>query len=72
MEFPENSLSIGRGSVINGARFFLVHHQTEVVQLNPVCACIHNNLHCNHTEQHKDQITSTQLAKIIIIIIKLN
>ena len=49
---------------VNGVRFFLVKDQTEVVQLDSVCAYIHNNLHCSHMHKHKDQITRTYTAKI--------
>ena len=46
-----------------GVRFFLVQDRTEVVQLNPVFAYTHNNLHCNHTNNHKNQFTSTCITK---------
>ena len=44
-------------------RFFLVQDRTEVVQLNPVFTYTHNNLHCNHTNNHKNQFTSTCITK---------
>ena len=45
-------------------RFFPVQDQTEVVQLDPVFACAHNNLHCNHMHKRKEQITSTYINKM--------
>ena len=47
-----------------GVRFFLVQDLMEVVQLDPVFAYTHNNLHCNHTHKCKDQITSTCINKM--------